>query len=105
VIDAAAAVEAVRAKAIASWRDGVARQGDKFKKAVATDATTFGRGKRPSALIAIVNKAGSIVLAIDMDEYLRGEWPAWEMMLEFAGCTHPAPIEKAIKDKAAITKK
>lgn len=56
------AVEAVRAKAIALLVPGL-------KLALATDADTFARGKRPSVLVAIARPEYSVVVAIDASEY------------------------------------
>jgi hypothetical protein len=92
------AVEAVRAKALAAWKPGL-------KYAFATDPNTYGRGKRPSVLIAIVTRAGSIVVAMDNTDWVDPTEPAAEMILEFIGCTRPTVIDTATAAKAAALKK
>ena len=90
------AVEAVRARALASFKPG-------NRYSLASDPDTFARGKkRQSVLIGIATSAGSIVLAIDMSEWTNlADLPA-EMILEFVGCTRPDAYElaKIAKSKA-----
>ena len=89
------AVEAVRAKALTQLKPG-------NRYAFATDPHTFARGKtRQSVLIGIATRAGSIVLAIDMNEWTNlADLPA-EMLLEFIGCTRPDAYELATVAKKA----
>ncbi len=58
-----AAVEAVRARAIA-----LLLEGDR-QLALASDAQTYARGKVPAVLLAIARPTGSVVLAIDASEF------------------------------------
>ena len=93
-----AAVEAVRAKALALWKPGM-------KYAIATDPNTYGRGKRPSVLVAIVTRHGSVVIAMDNTDWVDPDETAAEMMLEFIGCTRPTVLEKAVEAKAEVAKR
>ena len=87
------AVEAVRAKALAQLKPG-------NSYAFAADPNTFARGKtRQSVLIGIATRAGSLVMAIDMEEWVNLEDLPVEMILEFIGCTRPTAHELATAAK------
>lgn len=95
------AVEAVRGKALTMWRGG------KQRYAFAADPNTYARGKKPAVLVAIVTRAGSLVLAIDATDWVDKEETVAEMMLAFIGC-EPAggtALERAKAEKAALPKK
>lgn len=83
------AVEAVRARAIKFLKPG-------NSYGIAADTTTFAHGKtKQSVLIGIATRAGSIVMAIDMSEWVNLEDLPAEMILEFIGCTRPTAHELA----------
>lgn len=83
------AVAAVRARALAALKPG-------NQYAFATDPTTFAHGKtKQSVLIGIATSRGSIVMAIDMAEWVSVQDSPAEMILEFIGCTRPTAHELA----------
>lgn len=89
------AVEKVRAKALAALKPG-----DRY--AIANDPYTFAKGKRPSVLIGIATRRGSIVMAMDMADWLHPEELAATMMLEFIGCKPASAMEKAVEAKKSL---
>ena len=93
-----AAVEAVRAKALAAWRPGL-------KYAFASDPATFQRGKKPAVLLAIVTRTQSLVMAIDQADWLDPVEPVVEMLLSFIGCETPSAMELATEAKKEIKAK
>lgn len=86
--DANPAVEAVRAKALAVWHPGQ-------RYAFHADPHTYANGKKPAVLLAIVTRAGSLVLALDMAEWNSPGEHAVEMILEFIGLEKPTAMERA----------
>lgn len=60
--EASAAVERVRARALALLGPG-------HRLSLASDADTFARGKRPAVLLAVARPGWSVVIAIDASEY------------------------------------
>lgn len=93
------AVERVRAKALALWRPG-------NRYSIATDPNTFARGKRPSVLIAIATASESIVLAMDVADWMDPAEMAAVMIMEFVGF-EPATVDAydaAVEARAAVKK-
>jgi len=93
------AVEAVREKALVAWRR------DKTQRfSFQCDAYTYANGKRPSVLVAIATKAGSVVMAADMADWLDPQETMVEMILSFMGLksADPTAMQKAVEQKAAL---
>lgn len=101
------AVERVRAKALALWRPG-------NRYSIATDPNTFAAlkpealaaGRKPAVLIAIATEKESIVLAMDVDDWLDPAELAAVMIMEFVGF-EPATVDAydaAVEARAAVKK-
>lgn len=94
------AVAAVQAQAVARLTD------DRWL-ALATDVATFGGGRRTNGragLVAIAYPGASVVLAIDMSEWV----PAQLTLLELAGvppAEAPSAMEAAQEARAALPAK
>lgn len=88
-----AAVEALRLKAIDALEPG-------GQYGVASDPSTFGRGKKGAVLLAIATWEGSLVLAIDNADWASAEGSVAETLIKFCGGTTPTPHEKALQKKA-----
>lgn len=96
--DPNAAVEAVRAQALSKWKPGM-------KYAIANDARTYARGKKPAVLLAIVTPKGSLVLAVDMTDWLDRTEMVATMLLEFVGVPAAPPAIDRAKEAMKSVKK